>query len=421
MDVHAAVDALLARSRKTVNVRSFLPDADKGNPFHYGLEKAGDVVALVESLAAHGYFTIVNETVDIHDGGVSGVTLNDLIEFVPEDTPRGVEGPDAASLPYRLGIEMLTTVFGFRPELPGPHRRRVEFSLHPLKVGYRKEHTLVWDMEPAEAAHVAPTLVWPNRFSRFIGDKAYGLLLADKLGLPVPATTVVGRSVAPFSFGRRTGTAEVWTRPCPHEQAPGLYPTSPGWTDPYELLRLGEPPGSAIASILSQEGVTAAYSGATMPDDQGDWVEGVAGTGDAFMQGQQAPIHLPGRVTKDVRAVAEQARRSLGQVRLEYAHDGDRAWVLQLHLSTDRFRGTVICPGTPEDGWLDFDPRAGLDDLRELIEQAADERRGIRVTGAVGVTSHVGDLLRRAAVPAVMEIPPAGPPIRGHPRPRRDH
>jgi hypothetical protein len=41
-----------------------------------------------------------------------------------------------------------------------------------------------------------------------------------------------------------------------------------------------------------------------------------------------------------------------------------------------------------------------LEALRELIELAARGGEGIVVTGEVGVTSHVGDLLRKAGLPA---------------------
>jgi hypothetical protein len=47
----------------------------------------------------------------------------------------------------------------------------------------------------------------------------------------------------------------------------------------------------------------------------------------------------------------------------------------------------------------DFDPSSGLEQLRELIATAALDE-GIEVAGDVGVTSHAGDLLRRAAIPS---------------------
>jgi hypothetical protein len=403
-DIHAAVEAVLTNAASgTVNVRSFLPDNDKGNPFHYRIAKSADAVARVNSLAAAGYTTIVNETLDVHDGGVSGVVLNDLIEFVPDDTPRGVEEPGVASLPLGLGSRLLECVYGFRAHLPDTRGYRIEFSTHPLRVGYRQRHTIVWESEAVRDEPVPATFSWPNKFSRFIGDKAYGLLMADLLGLAVPRTVVISRKVRPFSFGRSTGTAEIWTRPCPREQDPGKHPTYRGWVDPYVMLGLGEPAGSAVVSVLAQEGVAAEYSGATLPRESGGYkVEGVPGFGEDFMQGERSPAPLPSRVIEDVRAVGAAAHAVLGPIRMEFAHDGRQVWVLQLHLATDRFQGAVICSGDPMNGWLDFDPASGLDQLRTLIDEARSKCRGIRVAGTVGVTSHVGDLLRKARIPAVM-------------------
>jgi len=60
----------------------------------------------------------------------------------------------------------------------------------------------------------------------------------------------------------------------------------------------------------------------------------------------------------------------------------------------------MISPGEPEAGWIDFHPDAGLDELNELIQHAAATGQGIRVIGQVGLTSHVGDLLRKSHIPA---------------------
>ena len=69
-----AITALLQASpEKSVNVRSFRPDQPQGNEFHYGLINPQDALAHVKRLAGIGFYTIVNETVDINDGGVSGV------------------------------------------------------------------------------------------------------------------------------------------------------------------------------------------------------------------------------------------------------------------------------------------------------------------------------------------------------------
>jgi hypothetical protein len=72
--------------------------------------------------------------------------------------------------------------------------------------------------------------------------------------------------------------------------------------------------------------------------------------------------------------------------------------VLQLHLATTAASATMIYPGAPS-RWCRFDPSHGLEALRDLIASvAADE--GIEIAGDIGVTSHAGDLLRRAAVPS---------------------
>ena len=49
--------------------------------------------------------------------------------------------------------------------------------------------------------------------------------------------------------------------------------------------------------------------------------------------------------------------------------------------------------------WRRFDPSLGLEKLRELIA-SVDGDEGIEVAGHIGVTSHAGDLLRRAAIPS---------------------
>jgi len=408
LDVAAAVETLIEQSdAKLVNIRSFLPDRHKGNPFHRDIGDAAQAVDTVRALATRGYVTIVNEVIPVDDGGVSGVKLNDVVEFVPKDTPRGVEGPDVASMPYELGARLFKTVYGFTPELPTAEAARIEFSLHPLRVGYRQTHTIVWEHEDVPDVSAHPSLRWPNRFSRFLGDKAFGLLVADLLGLPVPFTTVISRSIPPFQFGQHSGTGEVWSRPCPAEQKAGYYPTSRGWVDPYEILRLGDPAGTAIAAVLAQESVDAVHSGATRPaaDSDEDQVEGVTGFGDRFMQGEQDAEPLPDDVVRDVRAVAKEAAVLLSApVRLEFAHDGKQVWILQLHQSTVHHGEDVIYPGEPANGWLDFHPSAGLGSLRTLIEQARSGGNGVVVRGSVGVTSHVGDLLRRAEIPSIRQL-----------------
>ena len=404
----AAVEALLAAAPAgSVNVRSFRAGAATGGPFTYGLTRTGDVLAVLASRAGEGLHTIANETIDVDDGGVSGVALGGLVEFAPGDTPRAVERPGTVALGHDAALRLLGTVYGFAPELDPSPGERVEFSIHPLVAGFRRTHTVLWEREPAGPVALARRLAWPNAFSRFLGDKAFGLLVADLHDLPVPATTVVGRRVAPFSFGRPTGGGERWLRTCPAEPVPGRFPTRRGWSDPFALLAAEDPDGTRLAAVLAQEGVPARWSGAAMPGIGGGLlVEGVEGSGDDFMLARAAPAPLPDRVTDDVRRLGARAAAALGPVRFEWAHDGDLAWVLQLHLATVAASATIISPGTPA-RWHRFDPAHGLDRLRDLIARvpAGD---GVELTGDVGVTSHAGDLLRRAAIPARLAGPSHG-------------
>ena len=395
-----AVSALLAASREgAVNIRSYTPDSPRSREFVYGLRNMDDVSAEIERLAADGLHLIVNETVDVRDGGVSGVVLGDAVEFAPDDTPRCVERPGTASLPLPMGVAILEIVYGFRPEIDAGEDERIEFSIHPAARGVRRGHTLVWEREQGVAPAGRPVPRWPNRFSRHVGDKAFGLLVADQLGLPVPRATVVGRRVKPFSFGRCTGTPEVWTRTCPVEPEPGLFTTSRGWLDPFRLLQEEDPLGDRIASVMSQAAVRAKYSGAALADADGLLVvEGRGGTGEAFMLGHAPPAPLPPEVEDDVREAYRRIEAALGPARFEWVHDGETLWVVQLHSGGSKTRGDVIVPG--EAGtWIPFDAAGGVGGLAQLLD-ALPPGTGVVLQGAVGMTSHLADLLRRRGGPA---------------------
>jgi hypothetical protein len=405
--IDEAVAALFERA-SSLNVRSFDPRQPKSNVFLYGLTEATDVLREVERLAADGLFTIVNETIDVHDGGVSGVCVGDVIEFAPNDTPRCVEKPGTAAFPREMGLRILETVYGFRPNLDRyPNDVRVEFSIHPLRRGVRHDHTIVWEEERVGNLTLDVAVAWPNRFSRFIGDKAFGLLVADVLGLRVPATTVFARALAPFRFGQRTGTNEPWVRTSPVEQAPGRFTTKHGWIDPYRLLSLEDPDGTVIASVIVQEGIDAMWSGATLPATGNEVIiEGVRGTGEAFMLGKAAPDQMPQGVVADVKQLQRQATAALGTVRLEWVHDGAQAWVVQMHRPETVVESGVIFPGKPLRQHR-FNVEQGLEALRQLAERLRGTGEGIVLVGAIGVTSHYGDILRRAQIPSRLERPAA--------------
>ncbi len=400
----SAIGSLLQASvERSVNVRSYSPDSPKSRAFVYGLRTVEDAVGAVQRLAGEGLHTIVNETIDIHDGGVSGVAFGDLIEFAPDDTPRCVEKPGTAALPRAVALRLLETVYGFKPSLDYAPAVRIEFSLHPLRRGVRHGHTLVWEAEELDGEPAALPPRWPNRFSRLVGDKAYGLLIADALGLPVPASTVISRRLPPFHFGQKTGTGETWIRTCPTEQVPGKFTTKRGWVDPFALLSREDPSGEALAAVLAQEGVEPAFSGALVASSSGGLVvEGVAGQGDEFMQGRQAPERLPDHVRASLTGLYEAATALLGPVRFEWVHDGDRPWIVQFHSGITESTSRVIYPGEPPH-YRRFPVKDGLEGLRQLISSVGDSGDGIALVGEVGVTSHMGDVLRKARIPSIIE------------------
>lgn len=400
--VGEAAETLLARSaERSVNVRSFTPESPLSREFIYGLKTTDDVVSAVGRLTAEGLNTIINETVDIHDGGVSGVILGNLIEFAPDDTPRAVEKPGTASLPLGWGSRLLATVYGFEPDLAVPENTRLEFSIHPKPRGWRHTHTLGWEIAEHEGLGLPPPIQWPNRFSRMIGDKVFGLLVAHHIGLPVPRTTVINRRVAPFVFGQPTGSAEIWLRTAPIEQMPGKFTTTRGWSDPFHIMASEDPEREAIASVIGQASVIPLHSGASIVLQTGEIAtEGVAGPGDAFMLGTAKAERLPPNVLEDVHRLHAAAAAELGPVRLEWVHDGERAWVVQMHRGATVSAAGVLVPGTARH-WTRFDVAQGLEMLRKLLA-TLEPGEGVELVGEVGLTSHIADVIRKANMPARM-------------------
>lgn len=399
----AAIETLLmTSSERSLNIRSFIPDDPRSKEFVYGLTDPNEVLSNMERLAASGLYLILNETVDVSDGGVSGVVQGGLMEFAPDDTPRCVEKPGVASLPVELGMNLLETVYGFRPDLAPAADERVEFSIHPRARGWNQSMTLTWERERGVDSSSMPKMVWPNRFSRHLGDKAFGLLMAHQLGCSVPHTMVIGRRVAPFIFGTETGSAEVWTRTCPVTPQPGLFTTIKGWSDPYALLASEDPTGKEIASVLCQAAVPAHYSGAAIVGGDGALiVEGRSGEGDRLMLGLDRPEDLPKSIINDVQDSFADLSSALGAVRFEWVHDGSRIWIVQLHKGGTGTAGDVIVPGESEH-WERVDASLPLEEIRGAISRL-DDGVGISIVGDIGLTSHIADIIRKSGRPARLE------------------
>lgn len=395
-----AIYALLnASPERTINIRSFELHNPRSRDFHYGIADGNHALALVEQLSAEGMFVIANETVDVSDGGVSGVIQGGVIEFAPDDTPRCVEKEGTASLPVKWGLTILRNVYGFEPDLVDAGKGRLEFSIHPKPRGWKRSHTIMWEYEASDSAPAAPNVGWPNRFSRHIGDKVFGLLIADAIGFSVPKTTVIGRHISPFVFGTPTGSLEVWTRTCPKEQEPGRFTTAKGWLDPFKLLATEDPNGTSIISVLAQSSINAHYSGAAITDRNSNAViEGARGTGDKFMLGLESPQALPDDVLRDVTRTYDELTAAIGGTRFEWVHDGNRVWIVQLHKGATDSTAATLVPGEPSE-WAVFDASQGLEELREFLGQLAPGV-GIKIKGQIGLTSHIADLLRKTKRPA---------------------
>lgn len=395
-----AIYALLEASpERTINIRSFELHSPRSRDFHYGIADSNHALALVERLSSEGMFVIANETVDVSDGGVSGVIQGGVIEFSPDDTPRCVEKAGTASLPVKWGLTILRNVYGFEPDLVDAGKGRLEFSIHPKPRGWKRSHTIMWEYEASDSAPAAPNLNWPNRFSQHIGDKVFGLLIADAIGFSVPKTTVISRRVPPFVFGKPTGSLEIWTRTSPKEQEPGRFTTAKGWLDPFRLLSTEDPSGNSIVSVLAQSSVDAHFSGAAITDRNGHAViEGARGTGDKFMLGLESPQTLPDDILSNVARTYDELAAVIGPIRFEWVHDGNCVWIVQLHKGATASAATTLVPGEPSE-WAVFDASQGLEELREFLDQLAPGV-GIKIKGQIGLTSHIADLLRKTKRPA---------------------
>lgn len=404
-----------AAPSRSINIRSFSPEIMKGNKLILGkgIDNIDEILDIIKQNSAEGKYSIVNENIDINDGGVSGVILGDMVEFSPEDTPKCVDREGICFLPKEMAFKIFFNVYGFVPEIKFGSNYRVEFSIHPSRQGVKKEHTIIWEYEYYDDIEYERKTLWPNKFSRFIGDKVFGLLVADALDLRVPKTTVISRKVAPFSFGIETGLKEKWIRTSPIVKEPGKYYTGMSWVDPFELMKNEEIKGNNkinIASIISQDAVNPLYSGASIikEKEEDDIIEGVSGKGDVFMLGKQNKEKLPREVSNKVQELNNKIRshyKKIGEVSIEWVYDGEDVWIVQLNQlkgKNNSLDSNIIVPGNPL-YYEKFFVTDGLDKLREKIELIKGKNIGIELIGDIGITSHFGDLLRLSGIPSLLK------------------
>lgn len=391
-----------------LNIRSFDPFNAKGWPLIRGLKTVEETVEKAKELTGRNLHIIIHEEIS-DDNKTSGVLLGNVIEFAPLTTPRCVEANEVAkygppaSLPKNVGIKILEKVYGFRIDLDFPSNYRVEFSILPKPYGHLKKNVMVWELEDVGRIDSKPTWDWPNRFSKYVGDKTFGLLLADAIGLKVPHTKVIGRNSV-FNFGRQTSSSMVWTRTCPAVQTPGKFPTFRGYSDIFKLLSESDPNHDLISSVLVQDEVPAVYSGA-MHKASELHIEGVKGLGDDFMLGKKSPEQLPDSLKEKLYSMYNFTEGIIGPVRFEWVFDGSDVWVVQMHKGLAESHSDVIVEGSSEKFERYILNPDDLESFRKRVELAKSEGTGLEVVGNFGLTSHVGDILRKAGVPSKRSRP----------------
>lgn len=159
-------DLINISNSKSVNIRSFAKDSMKGHRFVYGkkIEDIEEIMEIIKENSSNGKYSIINETIDVNDGGVSGVVLNNVIEFAPNDTPRCVEKEGVCRMDREMGLHMLKTVYGFENTINFEDNYRVEFSIHPMREGIRRGHNIIWEFEEFSKEEIEVKMEWPNDF-----------------------------------------------------------------------------------------------------------------------------------------------------------------------------------------------------------------------------------------------------------------
>jgi len=127
-------------------------------------------------------------------------------------------------------------------------------------------------------------------------------------------------------------------------------------------------------------------------------VEGRRGAGDLLMLGAELPEMLPESVVADVGSAHGALSGTLGPVRIEWVHDGKRVWVVQLHRGATGTLGDVVVPGEA-DRWIEIAAQQPLKAIREALD-GLPANTGVWISGDIGLTSHIADLVRKRGAPA---------------------
>lgn len=423
-NLHLAVAELLKASNLCkVNIRSFKNDSDKGSRFVMGLDMTGSIIKVLEENAAEGLTSIVNEWIDPSDTGVSGVILGgSIISFSPDNTSRCVESGGCCTLPADVGCNLLKKVYDVDLTYLKAISKssRIEFSVHPNKVGTHEERTVIWDIEDIDPSLSLPEprIYYPNNFSKLIGNKIFGLCIADIMfsgQLNIPIGEVHNRRlVGTFTVGKLPKDLKKYKRikfrlrTAPAIKEPGKFPDLGDLGELLNIFKFNKEEFRNISSGLRQIEIPARYAGSALISEKGILLEGVSCSGEDFMLGRVAPVELPRNIKLLLERKFNIILRSIqlfsGNIKIEWVIDPEgNVWVVQFDLekANDLPCKDIIYKGKASNV-IDFECSRGLEELREIVNNI-EEGEGIRLLGNVGVLSHFGDILREKKIPSSIE------------------
>lgn len=416
-----SLEKLLKHSKdNTVNVRSFAKDdMQKSTTFKMGLDNVADIIKQIEKNMVNDLYSIVNENIDVSDGGVSGVLIGDTIEFSPNDTPRCVEKEGVCSLPSNIGINLLHKIYGkdVLKLLDYPRNSRVEFSIHLREQGCEGTNLIIWELTENIDEEVLPEFHQhqiPNNFSDFLGEKLYGLLLAEIIAnANVPSTIGINRFVKPIIFGKETNHRDWWIRTVPTRKSAGEFATTNKSIDLFDFIgnehfNLNNTYNKSLmlSSVLYQQGAKPIYSGASIITNNAKTtiIEGVKGQGDNFMTSgkvEDLPEEILSIVKNTISGLRLNLHKILGDFSIEWVYDGEKVWIVQLNQISNFIDEVTIVKGNEDTEYIHFD-EIDVNTLRTIIETEITNKEniGISVSNKIGITSHIGDILRHHNIPS---------------------
>lgn len=447
------VEALKSSSPAgAVSIRTFTESKPSGNPFSYNCTSTYIAVEQIINWIQAKYYVIVNETIPIIKNSINGVIYDDTISFTLGATPRFVDDNTKDKepvYPLHIGLSILKILYGKDVDFSIVPERgyRVEFTIYPKKIGYNNNHLVIWEYTKLHKDQhpVTPSYNDVNTLSKYIGNKAYGILLASIFGMRVPKSVLYFYD-SPDKIDFHTWTnrkeyitfgctsnrdvngsnkSKIRVRTCPKYNKPGLYSTllldrSKTVSLPHAvrefMYKENLQTGDALASCVLEHNLDSRYSGTVLckvyPDKKKYdlRVECVRGDGESYMLGDDTSFTT---IPKWVRTQIENQCILLNNyldykidVKLEWVATKYKVYIVQMQFTNIAEDTTVIYSGDMKNAVV-FDASLGLDALTMFIDNMLRDKGKIVpviLKGKVGIGSHLVDVLRVNHIPSVLKL-----------------